>query len=147
MKTSILFYNRINYLLRDKLLASNRLTKDLSSYSFNVLFCLYQDESHEITLKDLQSRLQQSVSGINDISIQLESNGYITKFKDPEDRRRFKIKLTEKGLDYVIRIDEELAKEEQILLQGINEYEKRVYMKVIKQMNSFNYSLIEKYIN
>lgn len=31
MKTSILFYNRINYLLRDKLLASNRLTKDIAN--------------------------------------------------------------------------------------------------------------------
>lgn len=130
MKTQILLQIRINYLVRQKLLSLNPAIKELNTSEFNFLMYLYRTKDFELSLKELEFELQQSQSGLNDISFRLEKLGYIQRFKDPDDKRRLKAKLTETGLQYVAERDDESFADEQILLQGISQEEKDVFIKV-----------------
>lgn len=130
MKTQLLFLNRINYLIRQKIISINPAIKDLKASEFNFLMFLYKTENFELSLKQLEYELQQSQSGINEISLRLESMGYIKRFKDPDDKRRLKAKLTETGVEFAIARDEEAYNDEQLLLEGITQEERDIYVSV-----------------
>lgn len=134
MKCLVLFYNRINYLLRERLFNLNPNVTDLNQSAFNFLIFLYQAEDHEMALKQLEIELQQSQSGINEISIQLEKMDLIQRHKDPLDKRRLKARLTEYGLSFAKDRENEFKKEEEFLLSGISENEIQTYLKVAQKI-------------
>lgn len=143
MKCNILFYNRLNFLIREKFHLLNPMTKEMNPSSFNFLVFLYQSKSHELSLKNIENELQQSQSSINEISLELEKLGYIERFKDPEDKRRLKARLTTCGIDYAQKREEEFKREEDYLLSGISPEEKEVYIKVAKTMYQNALSLLK----
>lgn len=134
MKCQILFYNRLNFLLRQRLFRLNPKVADMNQSCFNFLMFLYQSDGYELSLRELESELQQSQSGINEISLYLENSGFIERFKDPEDKRRLKARLTEKGTAFALEIEDEFKKEEDKLLEGVSEEDKETYIRVAKQI-------------
>lgn len=144
MKCEVLFLNRINYLLRQKLFQLNPAVSNLNQSAFNMLLFLYQSPDYKLTLKKLEYELQQSQSGINEISLQLERLGYIERYKDPEDKRRLMAKLTPEGISFSREREEKFKIEENYLLTGISEGEKEIYIKVAKKIYENGQFLLDK---
>lgn len=134
MKTELLVLNRLNYLIRQKILFLNPEIKVLKPSEFNFLLFLYKSDEHELSLKDIEIEIQQSQSGVNEISLHLEKIGYIERFKDPEDKRRLKAKLTSAGLEYAKARDEESYQDELLLLDNISPSDREIYLKVASQL-------------
>lgn len=76
------------------------LNHELSKYNLSLVqaFCVIKIfENDELSQKDLAGGLYLTKGAITKAITKLESNGYLTREKLPEDKRYFVLRLTEKG--------------------------------------------------
>ena len=72
---------------------------NLSLIQLMCIFKVYQNEG--VNQKDLATDLSLTKGAITKAVTKLESNGYITRGKLPEDKRHYSLKLTEKGEELI----------------------------------------------
>ena len=76
------------------------LNHELAKYNLSLIqaFCVIKIyENEELSQKDLAGGLYLTKGAITKAITKLESNGYLTREKLPEDKRYFVLRLTEKG--------------------------------------------------
>ena len=66
----------------------------------NILSILYQYEN--ISQKELQNILEIESGSLSEILSKLEKNGFIIKYKDDQDKRKFIIQLTDQGNNKIL---------------------------------------------
>ena len=83
------------------------------------IFKVYQNEG--VNQKDLATDLSLTKGAITNAVAKLESNGYITREKLPEDKRHYSLRLTEKGEELIpVMIDINEKWERELGLDEIN---------------------------
>ena len=104
------------------------LPYDLSATQTTIILDIYKNPN-ETKITDICKRLKKSTNSISPLINRLVEKGFLYKYNDPNDKRIFKVGLTDKSKsitsqirtdveDYTLPVAEELTKEE------INEIEK-----------------------
>ena len=106
--------------------------EDITIMQWYVLFKLYE--------KDGQSQIELTDKALNDrpnmtrILDGLVKNGYVTRNPYPEDRRKYQIKLTEKGRDATMRILPLLVEHRKCIYAGISYEEFQTFHNILTKM-------------
>lgn len=82
----------------------NYLNYEFAKYNISLIqvFCIFKIyENDGINQKDLAADLSLTKGSITKAIVKLESNGYLTREKLPEDKRYYSLMLTEKGQDLI----------------------------------------------
>ena len=102
---------------------------NLSLIQLMCIFKVYQNEG--VNQKDLATDLSLTKGAITKAVTKLESNGYITRGKLPEDKRHYSLKLTEKGEELIPVMRDINEKWENEL--GLNELDP-VFLETLKKL-------------
>ncbi len=86
-------------------------TRDLSSASRAVL--VHLTHSGPVTIGEAAAHLDRAQSVVSDIVTQLEGNGLVERQRDPADRRRVLVWLTDAGVD-AVRYDASVLSHERL---------------------------------
>ncbi len=126
-----LLIKQINNLLAKD--ADNSLRKkNLTFLQTHALFIIQKQPDGEMTLKELEKVLQVSQPDAAGIVVRLEKKGLIESFKDTEDKRVKRIKITELGLDCCKDAQGHIEQVEETLLLGMSEVEKVQFNHLLK---------------
>ena len=82
----------------------NYLNYEFSKYNISLIqvFCIFKIyENESINQKDLAADLSLTKGAITKVITKLESNGYLTREKLPEDKRYYSLRLTKKGEELI----------------------------------------------
>lgn len=82
--------------------------------------------------KDLERTMNLRGSSITSLLQALERKGFIVRRSANEDGRTKRLQITEKGIRLIHEMAEVFQNVESILLQGMSEYEKQTYKKLLK---------------
>jgi len=94
------------------------------------------EESPAILHSDLAAYIFKDVASLSRMLTLLEKNQYIKREIDPANRRRFKIKVTKKGLDALTQIKPVIAENRKIALKGISKKDLETCKKVLSKISS-----------
>lgn len=86
---------------RFEYIADNELQKDgLTSKQFLTLAAIERGFDHAPSISEVAASLSTTHQNIKQIALQLKKKGFIRIEKDPGDRRRWALKVTEKNREY-----------------------------------------------
>ncbi|MFW5999327.1 MAG: MarR family winged helix-turn-helix transcriptional regulator [Halanaerobiaceae bacterium] len=113
------------------------LDKKLKPYNIShgqilLLFTLYRKEG--ISQCQLCQIYNLDKAGVNRSIKKLKDNDFITEKKDPEDRRRKKIFLTDRAIKFKPKLKQILNNVESQIRNGLTEEEIKTYFKVMKKI-------------
>ena len=120
------------------------LNYEFAKYNLSLIqvFCIYKVYENEgINQKDLATDLILTKGAITNAVTKLESNGYITREKVPEDKRHYSLRLTEKGeklVPVMMDINEKWEKE-----LGLDELDP-AFLETFKKLTSKAIEMNEK---
>ncbi len=126
-----LLIKQINNLLAKD--ADNSLRKkNLTFLQTHALFIIRKQPDGKMALKELEQVLQVSQPDAAGIVVRLEKKGLIESFKDTEDKRVKRIKITELGLECCKDAQGHMAQVEEALLLGMSDEEKIQFNQFLK---------------
>lgn len=88
---------------------------ELTSQQFNVLRILRGSMPHPLSTQEIRSRMLDKKSDASRIVERLLKKKLITKKTNKEDKRLLDIAITNKGLDVLFKIDEQMSKVDKVL--------------------------------
>lgn len=126
----------ISVLYRQFQVYINKELKDseLNSAQFIFLINLYRQDG--VNQEELATKLFIDKGAAARAIKQLESNGYIERQVNPEDKRAYKIYITEKAKQIKPRIQEILNEWNETLIGNLSQEEEEVLLKALKQMSA-----------
>jgi len=105
---------------------------EVSSGQFMYIVCICENVAQ--TQEELSQRLMIDKSTVAKVLSQLESNGYITKIINSEDRRIFNIFPTDKAIDIYPRILEIVAEWHKKMTENLSDIERDVFEKLMEKV-------------
>lgn len=117
-------------------LVTNRNRKlfalDLTSVQTEVMvFLLKNMDKEEINQLDIQEYLMLTNPAVTGILKRVEEKGFIVRTKSTKDARNKNIKLTQKGLDLMNILIENMAEEEARIIQGMSGKEQEEFKRLL----------------
>jgi len=108
-KRAIMNVYYTGYWLTDRV---NELLKPfgISEQQFNVLKILRDQNNQGTNLCDIQERMMHKMSNATRLVEKLRLKGLVTRQTCAENRRRVEVKVTDKGLAFMAKIEEQLEK-------------------------------------
>lgn len=91
-------------------------------------------QTRDIYQKDVEEEFSLRAPTASDLLTRMEADGLITRVPDEKDRRRKKILLTQKALQYQGRVIEDLQTLETKLTKDIRSEDLEVFFAVVRQM-------------
>jgi DNA-binding MarR family transcriptional regulator len=85
---------------------------DLSHEQFNVLRILRGNHPDAYELNEIRDRMLNSWSNVSRLVEKLRKKGYVTRQPKQENRRKVEIKITDEGLTFLNKIDQQLTTDE-----------------------------------
>lgn len=104
----------------------------LERYHYALLY-IYQN-NQMLTQKDLAGYFQVDKSFMVSMIDYLSNNDFVYRETSTEDRRKHFIKLTDKALAFIPKINEAIIKTNQLALKDINNKDQEVLLELIKQL-------------
>lgn len=114
---------------------ADKIIGEISWKQFFAIVCINMCKESP-TIKELAGILGSSHQNVKQILIKLEKKGFVDIIADEQDRRKQRVKLTEKCLEFCGDNDEKSAKVMQMMFQGISEEQLRITIKTIMQMEN-----------
>lgn len=113
--------------------AADKLIGEISWKQFFAIICInFCRESPSI--KELAKIMGSSHQNVKQILLKLERKGFVEILTDSEDKRRQRIKLTKKCMDFCEENEEKSDRAVQAMFEGISEEQLRVTVRTIMQM-------------
>lgn len=106
----------------------------ISSAEGNILLHLLT-QSHEMAQEQLVDQLDVSKPAISRALASLEEKGYVTRKRDPNDRRAHWIRLTDKALEIGPSIEQAYDRVFTLALKGISQEELDYFMKLFGRIS------------
>lgn len=117
----------IERLLREISLVITKKGRDILSNfeitppQFHALLAL--KETGELTMGELCQAMYLACSTVTDLTERMQQKGYVTRTKDPNDRRVMKVRLEDRGREIIEHVLQERRRYLRHLLQGLGEKE------------------------
>lgn len=116
--------------------ANNALrAKDLTLAQVTVLLQLESAPNRELSLKELEKRLQVAQSTTAGIILRLEQKGFVEGFGCPEDKRIKMVRITEAGLACCADSQNNMRQTEERLLSSLTETERILFAALLKKVS------------
>ena len=87
-----------------------------------------------ISQSDIARKLGIERSGMVKLIDQLESMGYLERIANPEDRRVYRLRLTEAGYDCLANHHEAVKQQENRVLASLNEQERKLLLTLLNRI-------------
>lgn len=117
--------------------ANNTLrSQDLTIAQLRALMVLNQSSEHQLTLKELERELHIAQSTTAGIIARLEQKGFVEGFGKQDDHRIKVVRITEQGIQCCLSADQNMAKEEELLLSGLTDTEKLVFISLLQKVRN-----------
>lgn len=123
------------YKVNDELSAMFK-TYGISLPQFNVLRILRGRKGEAANLSTIQERMIHKMSNTTRLIDKLIEAGYVNRFVCKKNRRKVEIFITNKGLDLLQSLDEEVETKEDFLLKKINPKEKEELMRLLSKIQT-----------
>jgi MarR family transcriptional regulator for hemolysin len=107
----------------------------LSSAEGNILLHLLTQDL-EMAQEQLVEQLDVSKPAISRTLNSLESKGYVTRQRDPDDKRAHRIRLTEKALEIGPAVEQVYNQVYSLAMQGISQEELDYFVKLFGRMSA-----------
>jgi Transcriptional regulators len=122
----------------------NYVSKQLEDYNIGrgqnlILLTLFKNEG--IRQENLASHLRIDKGSIAKSIKKLEDEGYIERSIDAEDKRAYKVYLTQKAIDIIPKIKEVIRSWEESIVAELNEDEKGTMKQLLNKMAAKAYHL------
>lgn len=114
----------------------------LSSAEGNILLHLLTQDQ-EMGQEQLVEQLDVSKPAISRTLNSLESKGYVTRQRDPDDKRAHRIRLTEKALEIGPAVEQVYNQVYSLAMQGISQEELDYFVKLFGRMSA-NFAHIQE---
>ncbi|AKB27362.1 Transcriptional regulator, MarR family [Methanosarcina siciliae T4/M] len=106
--------------------------QDLTSVQAEVIsFILKNEDKAEINLLDVQKHLALTHPTVIGIAKRLEEKSFIKREQSKTDARYTSLKLTKKGLEFRNVLSKKAAENEEILLQGMKDDERKEFNRLL----------------
>ena len=116
--------------------ANNALrSQDLTLSQITVLLLLEGAPDGELSLKELERRLQVAQSTAAGIIVRLEQKGFITSYTSSEDKRIKMVRVTERGLGCCESAKQNMQRTGERLLSKLTEAERNMLIKLLQKVN------------
>lgn len=116
--------------------ANNALrSQDLTLSQITVLLLLEGAPDGELSLKELERRLQVAQSTAAGIVVRLEQKDFVTSFTSSEDKRIKMVRVTERGLGCCESAKQNMQRTEERLLSKLTEAERNTLIKLLQKVN------------
>lgn len=116
--------------------ANNALrSQDLTLSQITVLLLLEGAPDGELSLKELERRLQVAQSTAAGIVVRLEQKDFITSFTSSEDKRIKMVRVTERGLGCCESAKQNMQQTEDRLLSKLTEAERNTLIELLRKVN------------
>jgi DNA-binding MarR family transcriptional regulator len=92
------------------------------------------NEENTMSQKDLMEVLQVRSASLSELLSKIESNGYITRTKDEDDKRNVIITITEKGKTVISENEQQWHNEAEKLFAALNEEEQNTLSKLLHKL-------------
>jgi DNA-binding MarR family transcriptional regulator len=115
----------------------HRFSEALESYGVRpreVATLIELRDSGELTQQALCAQLHLDPTNLVAILNELEENGYATRRRDPEDRRRHLVAVSRKGLAVIEKVSEVMDDVEEDLLDGLDDSERESFEHLLTSM-------------
>lgn len=116
--------------------ANNALrSQDLTLSQITVLLLLEGAPDGELSLKELERRLQVAQSTAAGIVVRLEQKDFVTSFTSSEDKRIKMVRVTERGLGCCESAKQNMQQTEDRLLSKLTEAERNTLIELLRKVN------------
>ncbi len=115
----------------DKNLKEHNLTLS----QMNALLFLMEADGEELSLKELEGRMQVSQPDAAGIAIRLEKKEMVESFQDPSDKRMKRIRLTSHGEKQCVEAKKNMADLEATLLKGLTKEERNLFRELLGKVS------------
>jgi DNA-binding MarR family transcriptional regulator len=117
---------------------SNRMFKnyDISNQQFNVLRILRGQKGKAITVKDIESRMLDKSSNVSRLIDKLLKKSYVKRMACCGDRRRVDVYISEKGLDFLASLDDQVTQIEQKYVELIDENQAKLMNELLDKLRT-----------
>ena len=106
----------------------------LSSAEGNILLHLFT-QSQEMGQEQLVEQLDVSKPAVSRTLNSLERKGYVTRQRDPDDRRAQRVQLTDKALEIGPAVEQIYNRVYMLAIQGISQEELEHFVKLFSRMS------------
>jgi len=113
-----------------KILSQNNL--DITPEQWNIIYHLSENDG--MTLGKLSEVTFKDFANISRISQKLEASGFIVKKRDKNDKRVFKLFITEKGRELNIKLHQCAHKSTDVALEGLDAQTRKMMVNKLKQV-------------
>ncbi|MCC8139607.1 MAG: MarR family transcriptional regulator [Lachnospiraceae bacterium] len=100
-----------------------------------LLMFLLEMGAEAVSLKSLEKRFEVAQSTAAGLVVRLEKKGLVQGYVPADDKRQKFVRLTEKGKELCISIEEDMREGERILLQSMDEKERMQFYSLLRKVN------------
>ncbi|MCD8249430.1 MAG: MarR family transcriptional regulator [Lachnospiraceae bacterium] len=100
-----------------------------------LLMLLLQKGSEAVPLKFLEKNFEVAQSTASGLVVRLEKKGLVQGYVPADDKRQKVVRLTEKGKELCISIEEDMREGERVLLQSLDEKERMQFYSLLRKVN------------
>lgn len=101
-------------------------SQGLTATQAGTLLELYHAPERQLPMKDLEERLHVAQSTVVGIISRLEQKKLVESFGDPHDKRIKLVRITQAGIENVLKANQDMMQVEQHLLSGLTEAEQSI---------------------
>lgn len=106
---------------------------DLTHEQFNVLRILRGNHPDAYELNEIRDRMLNSWSNVSRLVEKLRKKGHVTRQPKKENRRKVEIKITDKGLQFLSKIDESLVTDH-LLAEALSEEKAEILSQLLDEL-------------
>ncbi|MCR4842367.1 MAG: MarR family transcriptional regulator [Eubacterium sp.] len=107
---------------------------DITSSQFEVMIFLHCNRDEELSQVDIENGLGRSNPTISGILKRMESKGLVERLCSEKDRRFKKIVLSKKGIDFIVRSEENRERMEDRFLENFSDDERDELIAYLKRV-------------
>jgi DNA-binding MarR family transcriptional regulator len=96
---------------------------DISSEQYNVLRILRGQKGNPLNMQDIQERMVTKNSNTTRLIDKLLLKGMVLRKTCPENRRKIEIKITDKGLNILTKLDPEIDENDTVFIRNLTKKE------------------------
>ncbi|MDT8346372.1 MAG: MarR family transcriptional regulator [Flavobacteriaceae bacterium] len=133
-KTIVVELIRSGFLISDRI-ASVVKTEDITLPQFNVLRILRGRKGAPASLNEVKSAMIQPNSNVTRIADKLVDKGLISRKICPNNKRQIEMLITEKGLNTLKRLDDQITDAEQNIVNCFSDADKKQFNQYLNQLN------------
>ncbi|MCC8164272.1 MAG: MarR family transcriptional regulator [Lachnospiraceae bacterium] len=100
-----------------------------------LLMLLYQMGAGDVPLKSLEKHLEVAQSTAAGLVVRLEKKGLVQGCVPADDKRQKFVRLTEKGKELCVALEEDMREGERILLESLDDAEREQFYSLLRKVN------------